>query len=51
MLKELRKIINRNAHYCNKELETIKRSQLEGSFAKTKVKLKAIYNKLNNAEE
>ena len=27
MLKELRKIIDRNADNCNKELETIKRSQ------------------------
>ena len=27
MLTELRKIIRRNAHHCNKELETIKMSQ------------------------
>ena len=27
MLKELKKIINRNADHCNKELETIKRNQ------------------------
>ena len=27
VLKELRKIINRNGDHCNKELETIKRSQ------------------------
>ena len=27
MPKELRKIINRNAYYCNNELETIKRNQ------------------------
>ena len=26
ILKELRKLINRNADYCKKELETIKRS-------------------------
>ena len=27
ILKELRKIINRNADHCNKELENMKRSQ------------------------
>ena len=35
MLKELRKIIDRNAHHCNKELEAIKRNQtmLDNSIA------------------
>ena len=49
MLKELRKTIDRNADYCKKELETIKRSQskLENSFAETKAELKAINSKLD----
>ena len=29
MIKELRKTINRNIDHCNKELETIKRTQNE----------------------
>ena len=53
ILKELRKAIDRNADHCNKELETIKRSQLkfENSFAETKAELKAMNSKLNNAEQ
>ena len=41
MLKEIRKIINRNADQCNKELKTIKRNQskLDNSIAKIKTKL------------
>ena len=29
MLKELRKITDKNADHCNKELETIKKNQLK----------------------
>ena len=44
ILKELRKAIDRNADYCKKELETMRRSQekLENSFAETKAELKAV---------
>ena len=44
MLKELRKAVNRNADHCNKETETIKRSQskLDNSIVEMKTKLKAI---------
>ena len=53
ILKELRKIINRNANYCKKELESIRRNQekLENSFAEMKTQLKAMNNSMNNAEE
>ena len=53
MLKELRKAIDRNEDHCNKELETIKRSQskLDNPIAEMKTELKAINSKLNNAEE
>ena len=53
ILKELRKAINRNADYCKKELETIRRSQgkLESSFAETKAKPKAMNSRMNNAEK
>ena len=53
ILKELRKAINRNADHCNKELETIKKSQLklENPFAEMKAEQKAINSKLDNAEE
>ena len=46
MLKELRKTIDRNVDHCNKELETIKKSQskLDNSLAKMKTKPKAINN-------
>ena len=51
--KELRKIINRNAHHCNKEINTIKKNQskLDNSIAKVKANLEAMNNRLNNAEE
>ena len=44
MLKELRKIININAYYCNNELETIKRNQSKPDnwIAKINTKLKAM---------
>ena len=50
---ERRKAIDRNASYCEKGLESIKRrqSKLENSFAEMKAKLKAINGKLDNAEE
>ena len=52
ILKKLRKAIDRNADYCKKELETIRRSQKElgNSFAKMKAELKAINSRMNNAE-
>ena len=52
-LKELRKAIDRNADYCKKELETIRRSQekLENSFEETKAELKAMNSRMNNTEE
>ena len=51
--KKLRKIIDRNADDCNKELETVKRSQskLHNSIAEIKTKLKAMSRALNKAEE
>ena len=44
MLKKLRKIIDRNADHCNKELEGIKKTQskLDNSIAEVKTKLKAL---------
>ena len=53
MLKELRMTISRNVDYCNKEQETIKRSQskLDIPIAKMKTELKAIKSKLNNTEK
>ena len=52
ILKELRKVIDRNAECCKKDLE-IMRSQekLENSFAKTKAELKAMNHRMNNEEE
>ena len=52
MLKELRKIIDRNADSCNKELETIKRNQskLDNSIAKIKNNLESMNSILNNVE-
>ena len=50
ILKKSRKAINRSAHYCKKELETIKRRKFESSFAKTKAKLKVINSKVDNPE-
>ena len=49
ILKELRKAINRNANYWEKELETIRIQ--ENAFAETKTELKAMKSKMNNAEE
>ena len=49
MLKELRKPINRNANYWEKELETIRIQ--ENAFAETKTELKAMKSRMNNAEE
>ena len=52
-IKELRADINSNADYFRKELENIRRSQekLENSFAEIVAELKAIKNRMNNAEE
>ena len=51
--KELRKARDRNAEYCKKGLETIKRNQekVQNSLAKTKAELKAMNSRMNNAEE
>ena len=49
ILKELRKAINRNANYWEKELETIRIQ--ENAFAETKTELKAMKNRMNIAEE
>ena len=49
ILKELRKAINRNADYWEKELETIRIQ--ENAFTETKTELKAMKSKMNNAEE
>ena len=56
ILKELRKILNRNADYCKKKkkaLEAIKMSQekLENSFAEMKAELQAMNSRLINVEE
>ena len=53
MLKELRKIIDRNADHCNKELKTIKRKQskLDNSSVKIQTNLEAVNSRLNNSEE
>ena len=53
ILKEIRKDLYRNADYCKRELETIKRSQekLENSLVEMKAELKAINRRLNNAKE
>ena len=44
MLKDLRKIINRNAGHCNKELDIIKVNQLklDNSIAEMKTNLEAM---------
>ena len=49
ILKELRKTININADCCEKELETMRRSQekLENSFAEMKAELKAMISRMN----
>ena len=53
MLKELRKVMERRADDCKKELETVRRSQekWENSFAERKAELKATNSRMNNAEE
>ena len=52
ILKELRKAIDRNADYCEKELETIRSQEtLENSFTETKAELKSMNSRMNNAEE
>ena len=53
ILKQLRKATDRNAEYCKKELETIKKNQekLGNSFAETKAELKAMNSRMNNAAE
>ena len=47
ILKEFRKVIDRNADYCKKELEIIWKSQeeLENLFAEMKAELKAMIAK------
>jgi len=52
-LKELWRVVERNANYCKKELETIRRSQekLENSFVELKAELTVMSNRMNNAEE
>lgn len=46
-------IINRNADYCNKELETIKmnQSKIDNSIAKIKINLHTVKSRLNDTEE
>ena len=53
MLKELRKIIDRNADHCNKELETIKmnQSKVVNSIDEIKTSLEAMNSRVNNARE
>ena len=52
-LKELRKIIDKNADHCNEELETMKRNQskLDNSIAMIKTNLEAMTSRLNDTEE
>ena len=53
MLKELSKIINRNADNCKKELETIRKSQekLDNLFAEMKTELMTMNSRMTNTEE
>ena len=53
MLKELRKIINRNSEHCNKELETIKmkQSKTDNSISEIKTNLKTMNSRLNETAE
>ena len=53
MLKELRKIIDRNADHCKKELKTIKmnQSKLDNSIAEIKTDLEVMERRLNVTEE
>ena len=52
-MRELRRARDRNADYCKKEEESMKRKweKLENSFVKTEAELKAKNNRMNNAEE
>ena len=52
-MKELRANVNSNADYFRKELENIMRSQkkLGNSFEEKQTELKALKNRMNNAEE
>ena len=49
----MKKGYQRNADYCKKELENMRKSQekLENLFAKTKAEIKALKTRMNNAEE
>ena len=53
MWKELRRILNRNADPCNKELATIKKnkSKLDNSIAEIKTNLGAMNSRLDNTKE
>ena len=46
-------IVNRNANYCNKELETIKmnQSKIDNSIVKIKINLHTVKSRLNDMEE
>ena len=52
-MKKLRVDRNSNADYFRKELENIRKSQekLENSFAEMQAELKALKNRIDNAEE
>ena len=53
ILKELRKVFNRNAEYYKKKLETIKKNQekLENTFAEKTAEPKAMNSIMNNVKE
>ena len=53
MLTNLRKIVNRNADHCNRELETIKmnQSKIQNSIAEIKINLETMTSRLNGTEE
>ena len=52
ILKELRQAVDRNAEYCKKKLETIRKNkEIENSFAKMNTKPKAMNSRRNNAEK
>ena len=52
ILKELRQAVDRNAEYCKKKFETIRKNkEIENSFAKMNTKLKAMNSRRNNAEK
>ena len=52
-MKELRVNMNTDVDYFRKELENIRRNKekLENLFAETQAELKALKNRMNNAEE